>query len=138
MLFNRKTCSTSVLQNYDRLKFLCKWLIFRETREFLNRLTFFVPYYRLFLRIIFTCKRLLKESSDDYNVNIMITHWKEKIKTNIITHVFLLLLFYLCLWIFINSFRPITLLKHMSKAHRHYLKEVVSKSTVHVIKHVNF
>ena len=42
---------------------------------------------------------ILQESSDDYNVKIMITWWKEKIKT--INTAQVLLLWYLWLWIWL-------------------------------------
>ena len=49
--------------------------------------------------------KYLKEYSDDYNANIMISWWKEKIKRNIIAHVLLTDFFTLIhLWIYIRVF----------------------------------
>ena len=43
---------------------------------------------------------MLKETSDDYNVNIMITRQKEKMKTNVSANIY-------------QMFCPIKLLKHL-------------------------
>ena len=48
--------------------------------------------------------KYLKEYSDDYNANIMISWWKEKIKRNIIAHVLKDFFTLIHLWIYIRVF----------------------------------
>ena len=45
---------------------------------------------------------ILQESSDEYNVKIMITWWKEKIKTIITAQVLLLRYLWLWIWLWIH------------------------------------